>query len=225
MEKRTRHVAVIICLMLATFLLTHTHFLANQPRELSESVQGGANFDRVPRAIEGWVARDVQVDEKAFTILKRDADAWMVREYRRDGDVVLLSMVMATDQRKLFRVHIPDICLPAQGWSVMDRNLQEIPLGPSRSLVATRLMTKKGNLTSQVLYWFTSNTRVVESKIIHRLLLVWDGVMGERTPGTLIQVMSPVRGSNRENVQQLQADFIEMMFPYFPEMRGLRQSA
>lgn len=223
MEKRTRHVAVIICLMFATLVVTH--FSANQPPEISESVQGGASFDQVPRAIEGWVARDVQVDEKAFTILKRDADAWMVREYRRDGDVVLLSMVMATDQRKLFRVHIPDICLPAQGWSVMDRNLQEIPLGPSRSLVATRLMTKKGNVTSQVLYWFTSNTRVVESKIIHRLLLVWDGVMGERTPGTLIQVMSPTRGSSRENVQQLQADFIEMMFPYFPAMRGLRQSA
>ncbi len=223
MEKRTRHVAVIICLMVATLLLTH--FSATQPREVSESVQGGASFDQVPRAIEGWVARDVQVDEKAFTILDRDADAWMVREYRRDGDVVLLSMVMTKDQRKLFRVHIPDICLPAQGWSVMDRDLQEVQLGPSRSLVATRLMTKKGNLTSQVLYWFTSNTRVVESKILHRLLLVWDGVMGERTPGTIIQVMSPIRGSSRENVQQLQEDFIEMMFPYFPEMRGLRQSA
>jgi len=222
MEKRTLHFTAIACLIAGTLL--YTQFQASGPSELAASSETDAGFDRVPPSVDGWVGRDVTIDENAFTILTRDADAWIVREYHRDGEIMWLSMVMTRDQRKLFRVHIPDICLPAQGWSVVDRNLHAVLVGPQGTVTATRLIAQKGDIQSQILYWFTSNNRVVESKMLHRLLLIWDGVMGERTPGTLIQVSAPVLRGDWQGTLRRQAHFIEMMSPYFPQVRGLRQA-
>ncbi len=177
MEKRTRHFAAVACLILGA--LFYTQLPAFAPSAPAASSAAEASFDRVPRSVGGWVGRDVAIDENAFTILTRDADAWIVRQYGREREIMWLSMVMTRDQRKLFRVHIPDICLPAQGWSIVDRSLQEIRIGTQGTVTATRLIAQKGNVQTQVLYWFTSNNRAVESKMLHRLLLVWDGVMGE----------------------------------------------
>jgi len=222
MEKRTLHFTAVACLIVGTLL--YTKLPASAPSGSLASSEAEASFDRVPPSVDGWVGRDVTIDENAFTILTRDADAWIVREYRRDGEIMWLSMVMTRDQRKLFRVHIPDICLPAQGWSVVDRNLHAALVGPQGTVTATRLIAQKGNIQSQILYWFTSNNRAVESKMLHRLLLVWDGVMGERTPGTLIQVSAPVVRGDWQDTLRRQAQFIEMMSPYFSQVRGLRQA-
>ena len=123
-----------------------------------------------------------------FTILSRDADQWLVREYRKDKQVLILSLVATLDQRKLFRVHIPDICLPAQGWAVKERATQTLGLSSETSVLVTSLLTEKDNLSAQVLYWFTSDQHVVANKILHRLLLVWDGIVGDRTPGVLYEL-------------------------------------
>lgn len=221
MEKRTPHFAAVACLIAGTVL--YTQMPASAPSEPAADSALEATFGRVPRSIDGWVGRDVAIDENAFTILTRDADAWIVREYRRDGEIMWLSMVMTRDQRKLFRVHIPDICLPSQGWSVVDRSLQNVRIGLQGTVTATRLIAQKGDIKTQVLYWFTSSNRAVESKILHRLLLVWDGVMGERTRGTLIQVSAPVQRGDWKNTLRLEADFIHTMSPHFPEIRGLQQ--
>lgn len=223
MEKRTRHFAAVACLILGTLL--YTQLPASAPLEPAASSGEEPTFNRVPQSIDRWIGRDVTIDENAFTILTRDADAWIVREYRRDREMMWLSMVMTRDQRKLFRVHIPDICLPAQGWSVLDRSPQKIQIGPQGTVTATKLIAQKGNITSQVLYWFTSNNRAVESKMLHRLLLVWDGVMGERTPGTLIQVSAPILRGDWKETLRLQTNFIRTMSPYFPEIRRMRQGS
>ncbi len=220
MEKRTRHFAAVACLILGA--LFYTQLPASAPSAPAASSAAEASFDRVPRSVGGWVGRDVAIDENAFTILTRDADAWIVRQYGREREIMWLSMVMTRDQRKLFRVHIPDICLPSQGWSIVDRSLQQIRIGQQGTVTATRLIAQKGNVQTQVLYWFTSNNRAVESKMLHRLLLVWDGVMGERTPGTLIQVMAPILRGDRDGALRRQAQFIQTMSPHFPKIRGLR---
>lgn len=177
-----------------------------------------AYVDMLPYSIGGWEGRDVQIDDHAFTILNRDADAWLVREYAKGDARVILSLVTTLDQRKLFRVHIPDICLPAQGWAVKERLAQPVNLTPDQTILATSLLAEKDHITSQVVYWFTANNRVVESKILHRLLLVWDGIVGDRTPGTLIELTSPLAGHNRKMVSEVQEEFAQLLAPFFPRM-------
>ena len=177
-----------------------------------------AYVDTLPYSIGGWEGRDVPIDDHAFTILNRDADAWLVRVYSKGESQVILSLVTTLDQRKLFRVHIPDICLPAQGWVVKERLGHTIHLLPDQPILATSLLAEKDQQTSQVVYWFTSNNRVVESKIHHRLLMVWDGVVGDRTPGTLIELTSPLMGHNRKAVSIMQEEFAQLLAPFFPKM-------
>ena len=173
----------------------------------------------LPYTIEGWTGRDLPIDDHAFTILSKDADAWMVREYSKGEERVVLAMVTTFDQRKLFRVHIPDICLPAQGWSVKKRSAQPVQLSQAQKVVATSLLAEKNGRNNQVLYWFTSNNRFVESKIYHRILLVWDGVMGARTPGTLVEVIAPLVGNDRKRTFLFQERFLQDLAPFLPKVQ------
>ena len=215
MEISGRHFSVVAgCLILAGWLTT-----IGLPSEAT-APEGGSlpsYLKSLPYTIEGWTGRDLPIDDHAFTILSKDADAWIVREYSKGEERVVLSMVTTLDQRKLFRVHIPDICLPAQGWSVKERSAQAVQLAPEQSIVATSLLAEKNGRNSQVLYWFTSNNRFVESKIYHRLLLVWDGVMGEQTPGTLIEVTAPLAGQDRKRTFSVQEGFLQHLAPFLPK--------
>jgi EpsI family protein len=215
MEQAKPHFAAVVGLIALTFLYV-SYGMPDDTPDLSGNKTAAQFLERIPYALEGWTGRDVAVDEHAFTILSKDADGWLVREYRRGEDRIILSLVTTADQRKLFRVHIPDICLPAQGWSVMERSSQRMQLAPGRSLLATSLLAEKGGYKSQILYWFTSGNRFIESKILHRFLLVWDGVMGERTPGTLIEITAPLPGKDRKQAFQVQEAFAQLLQPFLP---------
>jgi EpsI family protein len=217
MERARFHFAAVVGLITLTFLYVSYGMPEDTP-DLSVNPTAAQFLEGIPYSLEGWTGRDVAVDEHAFTILSKDADGWLVREYRRGEDRIILSLVTTVDQRKLFRVHIPDICLPAQGWMVMERSGQTVQLAPGRSLLGTSLLAEKGGLKSQVLYWFTSGNRFIESKILHRLLLVWDGVIGERTPGTLIEITAPLGGKDRKQVFQVQEGFAQLLVPFLPVM-------
>ena len=219
MEKRRWHLAAIIVLIVGTWVLT----VQATPEVLTVLPAETATMDyaTIPYSINGWTGRDVQIEDNAFTILNRDADFWMVREYHKGHDRMVLSLVSTLDQRKLFRIHIPDICLPAQGWTIADHSTHRLNLEHHDPFLITKLLANKGTTKSQVLYWFTSSDRVAESKIWHRLLLVWDGITGERTPGTLIQVTAPITDKDRNTTLKLQEEFLEIMYPYFSDSHSL----
>jgi len=215
MERARPHFAAVVGLIALTFLYVSYGMPDETPQESADKT-AGQFLEKIPYALEGWTGRDVGVDEHAFNILSKDADGWLVREYRRGEDRIFLSLVTTVDQRKLFRVHIPDICLPAQGWSVMERSSQTVQLAPGRSLLATSLLAEKAGYKSQVLYWFSSGNRFIDSKVLHRFLLVWDGVMGERTPGTLIEITAPLVGNDRKQAFRVQEDFAQLLQPFLP---------
>jgi len=215
MERPRSHFVAVVGLIALTFLYV-SYGVPDDTPDVSGDKTVGQFLEKIPYDLEGWTGRDVSVDEHAFTILNKDADGWLVREYRRGDDQIFLSLVTTVDQRKLFRVHIPDICLPAQGWSVMERSGQTVQLAPGQALLATSLLAEKAGYKSQVLYWFSSGNRFIESKILHRLFLVWDGVTGARTPGTLIEITAPLGGKDRKQVFQVQEAFAQLLQPFLP---------
>lgn len=218
MEKDTRHFATLISLMVGTLLLTYLpNYTDTNTSEAMPNHVSIDDYSKIPYSINGWQGRDVQIDENAFTILQRDADQWLVREYRRGTERMILSLVSTVDQRKLFRVHIPDICLPAQGWTIIARSTHKLALGDTSPFLTTKLLAHKGTTDTQVLYWFTSSNRIAESKFFHRLLLVWDGITGARTAGTLVQVTTPLENQDPEDLLHLQEEFLALMHPFFSE--------
>ena len=216
MEISRAHYGAVVSLIFCAWAVTASG-LHQGAESATDQVRPLPNYvETLPYILGDWEGRDVPIDDHAFTILNRDADAWIVREYTKGTARVILSLVTTVDQRKLFRVHIPDICLPAQGWEVKERVAQPLHLNQSQPIMATSLLAEKDRRTSQVVYWFTSNNRVIESKILHRLLMVWDGVVGQRTPGTLIELTSPLMGQNRKAVLQTQEEFAQLVLPFFP---------
>lgn len=225
MDRRHRHLLAALALILLALAYGWGPWpAAPAPDARAEPV---GDLSVIPRETGGWKGRDMMVDESAFTILTRDADAWLVREYAGKGkELVWLSLVTTRDQRKLFRVHIPEICYPAQGWTILDRSASELRVDGHGTIRAIKLVAHKGSVRTLVLYWFTSNRRYVSNTFLHRLLLVWDGIVGQMTPGTLIQISSPMADGGEDSTMRTGARFMSVFYPHIREaIHGVRTSA
>ena len=64
MEKRGQYLGAIICLVLATFGLTH--LASFEPSSKGSGQPSPFDFSSIPYSIQGWTGRDLTVDEHAF---------------------------------------------------------------------------------------------------------------------------------------------------------------
>jgi len=106
-----------------------------------------------------------------------------------DGYKIMLSLAYGSDQRGGMQAHKPEVCYPAQGFTLKANHagmlttiFGEIPV--------RRLDTFLGARQEPVTYWFTVGDRVVGGTIYKRLVEMRYGLTGQIPDGLLFRASS-----------------------------------
>jgi EpsI family protein len=105
------------------------------------------------------------------------------------GYRVMLSLAYGDDQRGDLQAHKPEVCYPAQGFTLHTNTESPVatPFGP---IAARRLTTSYGPRKEPVTYWFTVGDQAIKSKFQQRMVEIRLGLTGQIPDGLLFRISS-----------------------------------
>jgi len=160
----------------------------------------------VPKAFGDWreepstIAQVVNPETQA--LLNKLYSQMVSRVYvGDDGYRIMLSIAYGSDQRRSLQVHKPEVCYPAQGFTVLKNEAVQIQT-PFGAIPGRRMFTRMGTRDEPVTYWFTTGDKVVTSKLQKRLADLRYGLTGQIPDGLIFRVSSMDSDETRSNAMQ-----------------------
>ncbi len=167
----------------------------------------------IPQKFGEWRAEKenlVQiVDPQQQEVIDKIYTQTLSRTYVNNrGYRIMLAIAYGDDQRDTMQVHYPEVCYPAQGFSLSDK--QNGMLTTVNGVIpVTRILTSLGPRNEPVTYWTTIGDRVVRSGIQKKLAEMSYGLNGKIPDGMLIR-FSSIDG-NADNAYEMQTQFADQM--------------
>lgn len=178
------------------------------------SDQGGIDLETmIPRAFGDWrelSQNSVQiVDPQQQEMIDSIYTQTLSRTYvNAQGYRIMLSIAYGEDQRDAMQTHYPEVCYPAQGFSLQDKKNGTLTT-ESGLIPVTRLLTNLGQRHEPVTYWTTVGDRVVRNGIQKKLAEMSYGLNNKIPDGMLIRVSS-IDGETT-NAYAMQMEFADRM--------------
>lgn len=106
-----------------------------------------------------------------------------------DGYRIMLSLAYGDDQRGGLAAHKPEVCYPAQGFTLQSL-ADAVVTTPYGDIAARRLATSMGPRKEPVTYWFNVGDTQVRTKLQQRIVEMRLGFSGVIPDGLLFRVSS-----------------------------------
>lgn len=177
----------------------------------------------VPTTLTGWVEDEssgvVLVNPQTQELLNKLYSEVLTRTYVNDeGHRVMLSIAYGVNQSDDKAVHYPDVCYPAQGFSITRKQPRVIELA-GHQLPTYQLMATLGGRREPITYWAMVGDQVVQGPLNHKLVQLRYGFSG-RVPDGMIFRVSTI-GSNQASEYSVQRDFLAALYEGIsPELRS-----
>lgn len=150
--------------------------------------------DIVPKQFGDWKELPAEtaqvVNPQSKELLDKLYSQILSRTYINSaGYRVMLSIAYGVDQRGDLAAHKPEVCYPAQGFTV-ESNIQGHVATALGAIEARRLTTAMGRRKEPVTYWFTMGDQAVKSNWERRVVEIRLGLTGQVPDGLLFRVSS-----------------------------------
>lgn len=142
------------------------------------------------------------------------------RNYRSaDGLVYAVSVVVGGRQRN--SIHRAELCLPAQGFAMLDAARVPLTLADGRSLQVRRINAQRtGGARMSLVYWFLSHDRACCSHTERILMDVWDRSIHNRINRWVMVAVNVSSGlDSPEAIERFEA-FLSELYPKVVLGRG-----
>ena len=208
---RSRRMALVIASLMLTAVIGG---IALRPDVAAASLQPALSLDAmIPKHFGDWRDQHFQYvvnpqDRKWLDKLYSDT---LSRTYvNSHGYMIMLSLAYGRDQRGDLEAHMPEVCYPANGFTLDSTETAKLST-PFGEIPVHRLLTSKGARAEPVTYWFTFGSDPISldqagSRLRKRMVELRYAVTGRIPDGILFRVSSidrdPVRAS------QLQDEFV-----------------
>ena len=132
----------------------------------------------------------------------------------KSGYKIMLSLARSGNQIGIQQAHLPEICYPAQGFTVSQPAKGEL-MTSFDPIPVKRLTTSMGARYEPVTYWLTMGDQVVRTQWDKRIVQIRSVLTGESPDGLLFRVSSIDRDSDVAFAMQQQfvADMMEAIPP------------
>lgn len=191
MSNWLRNVLLMAAMVLAAFV-THvilpSHNVAGT--ELQLDLQA-----IVPTNFESWSeiesAAKAVVNPTQKEVLERIYSSIVTRTYRDSmtGSVVMLSIAYGRKQSEDSQVHRPEVCYPAQGFTI-DGSTRDVLNTSSGRIPVTRLVAHLGMRQEPITYWIRIGNRIVSGILEQKIAIVKQGLSGNIPDGLIFRVSS-----------------------------------
>lgn len=188
MMSARKNILLMVLMLLASglaYALVPTHRIADDGKKVEL-----ANI--IPRSFGHWheQKQDAQiVSPVQKETMERIYSQTLTRVYHSDsGDSIMLSIAYGADQSDDKQMHFPEVCYPAQGFQILNRQngVVQTEYGNIR---VKRLLTA-GSRTEPVTYWSTVGDKVVVGGNETKLEQLRYGFRGQIPDGLLFRVSS-----------------------------------
>ena len=201
---------ILLVLMLAASGLA----LALRPTQKIADQGPAIDLDTmIPHAFGNWSEEQqnsVQmVDPQQQEMIEKIYTQTLSRVYKNSRDYrIMLAIAYGDDQRDSMQMHYPEVCYPAQGFSLQSK--QTGTLATENGLIpVTRILTNLGQRNEPVTYWTTVGDRVFQGGLQKKIAEMRYGLNGKIPDGMLIRVSSIDAEASR--AYEMQAQFIDQM--------------
>lgn len=192
MVSRLRIAAVLAALMCsASVIMAFAPQPKAQPRDRAPSI---LLEQAIPRQFGDWRLEPSQaaliVNPQTQQLLDKLYGQVLTRTYVDPrGYRIMLSVAYGSHQRGALQAHKPEVCYPAQGFSLLHSESTEI--GTLFGAIAGRRMsTQLGTRFEPVTYWFTLGDQTVRSRFEQRIAEIRTTLTGQIPDGLLFRVSS-----------------------------------
>lgn len=180
-----------------------------RPREkLVLMPEGKKLADIVPTRVGGWLVGeggDIVIPRTEGSLASRLYSDQLARLYKDPNEVLPDIMVLIAyggAQSDVLQLHRPEVCYPAIGFQIIDRNFQDIPLPSGSAVPAVGLTARGGERVEDILYWTRLGNalpRTAGEQRSDRLMAAMQGYVGD---GVLVRASS-VRTDGTSRIPQL----------------------
>lgn len=151
-------------------------------------------------------------------LVSPDQQEWLTKIYSQTltrtyvngvGARIMLSVAYGGDQSDATRAHRPDVCYPAQGFSVRENRDVTLVIDDTR-LPVRRMVAQQSHRVEPLTYWIMVGTLPARSGTEQKLAQLRYGIHGLIPDGMLVRVSSIDDNPNRG--MQLQTDFLTKLY-------------
>lgn len=215
-----RRIAVVVALGAATALSFRFASAVNNST-------GSGVVMELPVHVQGFTGTPQGVSEGERTVLPKDTEIIKRTYTNTSGEIINAQIVLSGAEKR--SIHRPELCLPAQGWSINGRKYLPVKLSDGRLVtvmcdtITRRVEVAPGvnrPLTSLFCYWFVGDGVHTASHVMRILLTSWDRIVHHKNHRwAYIAVSAPVLegfkpgGRNTEETLRMIEDFISETAP------------
>jgi len=217
-----------IKLLAVAALVGGTLWLSTNASELNTVAEPGVEMS-LPRQIGNFYGTEEEASDAERKILPGDTEILRMRYENIKGDSITASIVLSGGEKR--SIHRPEICLPAQGWTIGSGNVIPVPLASGKTMDVMQLNlsrpveTQPGvfhQIRSQFMYWFVGKDITTADHKVRIFKTSWDRVFhktNHRWAYVLVSALveDSIRpgGRNSEETTKMMKDFIREIVPAF----------
>jgi exosortase B len=186
-----------------------------------ESVAGGTTLAAsVPSRFGDWTElpnanaqAELSTAEDGGRNQEQPYDDVLMRTYvNRDGVQVMLALAYAREQRQDVKLHLPEICYPAQGYKVIALSPAQLAVTPAGALPGKHMLASSQNRLEAVTYWTRISDAYPQGGFDMRMKIFRDGLAGKVADGILVRASTLVRDqSETKAAYAVQQDFLRQL--------------
>ncbi|MGC4062627.1 MAG: EpsI family protein [Aquabacterium sp.] len=173
----------------------------------------------VPKQIGEWHVVESPLVQVGLTTgketdMNQPYDETVMRTYQDDkGHTIQIALAWGQRQRQEIKIHRPELCYPAQGYSVSALHEATFPAKTTsgQPITGKRMVTKDRNDQTQLVsYWIRIGHVYSSSAWVTRMHILREGLQGRMTDGILVRASQYTSGDpgQQEATFQRQEQFL-----------------
>lgn len=180
----------------------------------------------IPKHFGDWhIEQDggVVINPQSQTLVNKLYSEVLMRNYfnARTGEHIMLSIAYGPDQGDSVALHLPDVCYPAQGFSLI--NSQHGSLFTSLGDISVkRLVMSQGSRIEPITYWTTVGDKVALGGFDTKTTQISYGFNGVIPDGLIFRISSI--SSEPEKTFENHQHFVQDLLPILPAEYRIRLS-
>jgi EpsI family protein len=196
------------------------------PKTLTQSVAPDLEHD-VPKRIGEWQVVESPLVQVGLTTgketdMNQPYDETVMRTYQDGkGHVIQIALAWGQRQRQEIKIHRPELCYPAQGYTVSALREATFPARTvgGQPITGKRMVTKDRNEQTQLVsYWIRIGHVYSSSAWATRLHILQEGLKGRMTDGILVRASQYVPSDQDQEAafklqEQFMADLVQASPP------------
>jgi hypothetical protein len=170
-------IAVVVALAIVTIIAFHASGSVDSTTEKGVIMA-------LPDRVGAFDGREQEPSEGEKNVLPKDTEIVKKTYSDPSGDVINAQIVLSGAEKR--SIHRPEVCLPAQGWSINRRETFPVTLADGRTItvmadyISRPVEISPGvsrTLESIYCYWFVGNHVTTPSHVMRLLLTSWDRIV------------------------------------------------